>query len=86
MNGSLFADWFSSLNCGNKKNHLFTIDRAEDSLRKDPKHRSFARSPAYWSMKSLDMQKVVLSKHDKGEYPKKNFDDLYGFISLRTIN
>ena len=31
------------------------------------------------------MQKVVLSKYEKGEYPKKIFDDLCGVVSLRTI-
>ena len=36
-------------------------------------------------MKSKDVQKLVLSKHEKGETTTKIFHDLNGSISLRTI-
>lgn len=37
------------------------------------------------NMKSKDMQGVVLSKYEKGEAPKKIFQDLNGAVSYRTI-
>lgn len=36
-------------------------------------------------MKSKDLQQVVLSKYQKGEYPKKIYHDLNGGVGLRTI-
>jgi transposase len=36
-------------------------------------------------MKSEDLQKLVLSKHQNGESSTQNFEDLNGFVSSRTI-
>ena len=36
-------------------------------------------------MKSKDLQKLVLSKYEKGDTTAKIFDDLSGSVSLRTI-
>ena len=36
-------------------------------------------------MKSEDLQKLVLSKYEKGEPSTKIFEDLNGFVSSRTI-
>ena len=36
-------------------------------------------------MKSKDVQKLVLSKCQKGEQPKKIFGDLNGALSYRTV-
>jgi transposase len=36
-------------------------------------------------MKSKDLQKVVLSKYQKGDTPKKIYHDLNGGVGLRTI-
>jgi len=36
-------------------------------------------------MKSKDLQKLVLSKYEVGQAPKKIFQDLYGLVGYRTI-
>ena len=36
-------------------------------------------------MKGEDLQKLVLSKYEKGEPSKKIFEDLNGFVSSQTI-
>ena len=36
-------------------------------------------------MKIIDLQKLVLSKYQKGETSSKKFNDLNGSVSLRTI-
>ncbi|CAF4976574.1 unnamed protein product [Rotaria sp. Silwood1] len=36
-------------------------------------------------MKSEDLQKLVLLKHQNGDYPTKIFHDLNGILSLETI-
>ena len=36
-------------------------------------------------MKSEDIQKLVLSKYQKGESPTKIFEDLNGFVSIWTV-
>ena len=36
-------------------------------------------------MKGKDLQKLVLSKYEKGEPSTKIFEDLNGFVSSRTI-
>ena len=36
-------------------------------------------------MKSKDLQKLVLSKYEAGQTPKKIFQDLNGVVSYRTV-
>ena len=36
-------------------------------------------------MKSEDLQKLVLSKYEKGEPSTKIFEDINGFVNSRTI-
>ena len=36
-------------------------------------------------MKSKDLQKLVLSKYEAGQTPKKIFEDLHGAMSYRTV-
>ena len=36
-------------------------------------------------MKSKDLQKLVLSKYEAGQTPKKIFQDLNGAVSYRTV-
>ena len=36
-------------------------------------------------MKSKDLQKLVLSKYEAGQTPKKIFEDLNGAVSYRTV-
>ena len=36
-------------------------------------------------MKSKDLQKLVLSKYEAGQTPKKIFEDLNGAMSYRTV-
>ena len=36
-------------------------------------------------MKSKDFQKLVLSKYETGQTPKKIFQDLNGAVSYRTV-
>ena len=36
-------------------------------------------------MKSKDLQKLVLSKYEEGQTPKKIFEDLNDAVSYRTV-
>ena len=36
-------------------------------------------------MKSKDLQKLVLSKYEEEQIPRKIFDDLNGAVSYRTV-
>jgi hypothetical protein len=45
----------------------------------------FKINSAFPVMKSKDLQKVVLSKHQKGDTPTQIYRDLNGGIGLRTV-